>query len=118
MENENIPAIGSLVDYGLDSWGKDPGKYVVIGWCKIATKHKDMTWIDEILFEGAAPRNNHKMEYCAKNEATHVILRGIAGTIAPITDCVVTGMVNWPKDYLEHLANLASQRANKHELLF
>ena len=102
------PLPGTLVEYGMDSFGKNPAKWRVKSWLRVARPlPAEATWIDEILHEAAAEvdtktsAGKQRMEFCPQEEATHVSLTGICGAIAPIEKCKVLGMVDWSPEMLE-----------------
>jgi hypothetical protein len=95
------PAVGALVDYGVDSWGRIPGKYRVKGWLRLATPPKSPLdggdLISYLLWDESVKQ---QMQWCLREDATHVALTGIGGTIAPIEAVIVTGMVAWSEEVL------------------
>ncbi|EML3975603.1 hypothetical protein ACUM5W_005878 [Pseudomonas aeruginosa] len=82
------PEVGALVNYGTDSFGKEPGRYRVTGYmCRVESKpHFGDDFLGEILFDSCRDFQGSKMRYCLREQATHVTLTGIAGAIAPIGD--------------------------------
>ncbi|MEL3888438.1 hypothetical protein, partial [Pseudomonas aeruginosa] len=72
----------------------------------------------EILFDSCRDFQGSKMRYCLREQATHVTLTGIAGAIAPIEECTVTGMVPWPDELLEEAREKARRKGERGEMLF
>jgi hypothetical protein len=120
------PDVGTLVEYGLDGFGKEPARYRVEAWMRAAptpefTPHD---FIAKILFEscrefddksGGRPK---RMQFCLREEATHVSLAGICGAIAPVEQCEVVGNVSWPDGLLDDSRQRAVQLGLAHEMLF
>jgi hypothetical protein len=114
------PEVGSLVDYGLDSWRKEPGKYRVEGYmCPAEPLEGDdivSRIMREILEEEASERRQKglpparkPMRWCHRHEATHVSLYGISGTLAPIGEVKVTGHLrgSWTDEMVADLQRQA-----------
>lgn len=114
------PEVGALVNYGTDSFGKEPGRYRVTGYmCRVESKpHFGDDFLGEILFDSCRDFQGSKMRYCLREQATHVTLTGIAGAIAPIEECTVTGMVPWPGELLEEAREKARRKGERGEMLF
>lgn len=96
------PDVGTIVEYGMDSFGKAPARYRVSSWMRVAEtpKFKEHEWLDEILFEGCRDFGEGRMVWCTREEATHVSLTGICGALARIEDCKVVGRVPWPEEQI------------------
>ena len=114
------PEVGALVNYGTDSFGKEPGRYRVTGYmCRVESKpHFGDDFLGEILFDSCRDFQGGKMRYCIREQATHVSLTGIAGAIAPIDECTVTGMVQWPDGLLKEAREKARRKGERGEMLF
>lgn len=120
------PDVGALVEYGLDSFGKEPARYRVKSWMRVAPAPQiaEDDWLGEILFEACQQvetktgAGKQRMQWCLREEATHVSLTGICGAIAPIEACKVTGMVPWPKAQLDEARNSANRLGASHKMLF
>lgn len=106
------PAIGALFTY-------DGAGFRVTGYLKeyvappIDTSTVTGRLIAEILAEEAAMRGNRpapkRWRWCSREESTHVTGSGVCGCIAPITEIIVTGMVDWSAEELaqaEHEAKM------------
>jgi hypothetical protein len=124
MKNK-VPDIGSIVIYGLDSFGEKPQTWRVDSWMRIApvpkfsnppTNVNDM--IDQVLFEGCQKIKGHRMQWCLQHEATHLGLSGVCGRIAPIEECEVIGIVEWSKKDIEEAKQSAIRLGEVHEMLF
>lgn len=120
MDRLITPEIGALVEYGLDGFGKGPGRYRVSGWMRVAPTpvFAEDDIFGEILLEGCQEIRGHRMQWCLQEEATHVSLKGICGVIAPIEEVRVIGMVDCPPEFLEGERARAVQRGLKHKMLF
>ncbi|MFK1354891.1 hypothetical protein ACIUYZ_01065 [Pseudomonas aeruginosa] len=119
--SENLaPDVGALVNYGTDSFGKEPGRYRVTGYmCRVESKPDfGNDFLGEILFDSCRDFQGGKMRYCLREQATHVSLTGIAGAIAPIDECTVTGMVQWPDGLLKEAREKARRKGERGEMLF
>lgn len=117
--------IGTIVEYGLDSFGEKPATYRVSSWLRIAQRPKFNETpeninelIDEVLFDSCQKINGNRMQWCLQHEATHVGLTGIAGRIAPIEECKIIGIVDWPKEHIEDERKHAIALGERHEMLF
>ncbi|HDS1678891.1 TPA: hypothetical protein QEM39_000359 [Pseudomonas putida] len=121
IPSENLaPDVGALVNYGTDSFGKEPGRYRVTGYmCRVESKPDfGNDFLGEILFDSCRDFQGGKMRYCIREQATHVSLTGIAGAIAPIDECTVTGMVQWPDGLLKEAREKARRKGERGEMLF
>lgn len=114
------PEVGALVNYGTDSFGKEPGRYRVTGYmCRVESKPDfGDDFLGEILFDSCRDFQGGKMRYCLREQATHVTLTGIAGAIAPIEECTVTGMVPWPDELLKEAREKARRKGERGGMLF
>lgn len=126
QEQAAVPDVGSLVEYGMNSFNTGPEKYRVTAWMRVAPTpvfHPD-DFIGQILFEAcqeirdARDGGKKRMQFCLQEEATHLSLAGIAGAIAPIELCKVTGMVDWPADQIEKGRKKARRLGEAHEMIF
>lgn len=125
-ESSIAPDIGAIVEYGLDSFGKEPRRYRVSAWIREAPvpEFKEEDWLEQILFEacqGLKDRSDGKlkrMQFCLRHEATHLSLSGIAGAIAPISLCKVIGKVAWEEALLEDARRSANRKGENHEMIF
>lgn len=101
------PDIGALVEYGLDSFGKEPGRFRVSAWMRWVLPSAPSVPTDPVaasafrLISEILPERKPRWEFCLQHEATHLALSGIAGAIAPIEAVKVTGMVSWSKEHLD-----------------
>lgn len=120
------PDVGSLVEYGMNSFRTEPGRYRVKAWIRVAPTpelHPD-DFIGEILFEAcqelrdARDGQKKRMQFCLREEATHLALTGICGAIAPIEMCKVTGMVTWSKAMLDDSRASALRIGTAHQMIF
>jgi hypothetical protein len=120
------PVVGALVEYGKDSFGKGPGHYRVDGWLRAAPtpKFEPHDFIGKILFESCREFGENRdgtkvrMQWCLREEATHLSLSGICGAMARIEDCKVTGMVDWTPKMLEEARESARLLGSSHEMIF
>ncbi len=120
------PDVGSLVEYGMNELTWSPRKYRVTAWIRVApppTFEPDDIFGD-ILFDACQEltdkRDGQKkrMQFCTRAEATHLSLTGVAGAIAPIEMCKVTGMVDWEPSFLEQNRESARKRGDAHTMIF
>jgi hypothetical protein len=120
------PDVGALVEYGKDSFGKEPAHYRVDGWLRAAPtpKFEPHDFIGKILFESCREFGEKhdgtkvRMQFCLREEATHLSLAGICGAIAPIELCKVTGMVDWAPKMLAEERESARRLGATHEMIF
>lgn len=120
------PDVGALVEYGRNGFNTGPGQYRVTAWMRVAPepKFEPDDFIGKILFEGcqelrdARDGKKKRMQFCLREEATHLSLVGIGGTIAPVELCTVTGMVDWRPKHLEEARESARRLGSSHRMLF
>jgi hypothetical protein len=115
------PDVGAIVEYGLDSFGRKPQTWRVKGWMCTAERPKfaEDDWIGEILFDSCREfKGNKRLRWCLREEAEYVTLTSICGAVAPIGECKVIGMVNWPKDQIDKDRDRAIRLGMSRELLF
>jgi hypothetical protein len=120
------PDVGTLVEYGKDGFGKEPGRYRVNAWLRAAPTPKldPHDFIGKILFESCQEltdkRDGQKkrMQFCTREEASHLSLTGVGGAIAPIEMCKVTGMVDWDPKLLAQERESARRLGASHEMIF
>lgn len=100
------PDIGSLVIYGKNETAYPwHNQFRVDGWLKKVTIE-----IPEWLrLEGEEP-TKVKLQWCTREEATHLGLHGIGGAIAPIEECEVTGIVDWPASIIGQYRDSAIEK--------
>lgn len=116
--------VGDIVQYGLDSFNRGPQTWRVSGWMRIAPPRvptdSQMDWLDEILYDACQKIKGHRMQDCLPEEATHLSLSGIAGTIAPVEECVVVGSVEgvWSDELLSQERERAMKYGREHRMLF
>lgn len=126
QDQANAPDVGSLVEYGMNSFNTGPAHYRVTGWMRVAPPPvlRPDDFIGKILFDACQEipdaRDGHKkrMQFCLQEEATHLSLTGICGAIAPIEKCKVTGMVDWPADQIKKCRVRAEHLGSTHEMVF
>lgn len=117
--------IGDIVEYGLDSFGRKPETYRVSAWLRIAPPFKPSgrepnDTFDKILYEACQKIRGHRMQYCTQEEATHLSLVGVCGTIAPVNECKVVGSVKgvWSQEAIDSATQHAIELGEKHEMIF
>ncbi len=121
-----VPDVGALVEYGMNSFGTGPSKYRVTAWIRPAPPPvlAPDDFIGQILFEACQEIADKKdgvkrrMQFCLREEATHLSLTGIAGAIAPVEMCKVTGVVDWPADQIASSREKAMRLGARHEMIF
>lgn len=121
-DNMEAPDIGTIVEYGVDSFGKT-ATWRVKSWMRPAPPRKKASdnfddFLDEIMYDACQRIKGHRWQWCLQHEATHVSLSGVCGAIAPISECKVIGMVDWPDDILESERQHAIDLGTRHEMLF
>jgi hypothetical protein len=102
-----IPNVGDLVEYGPSGWsltGRDHATYRVSGWMRRAP-------------EGGEPVMGKKMQWCVRQEATHLSLSGITCVVAPVGECKVVGLVDWPAEILDQEQKRADRNGAMHTLV-
>lgn len=120
------PDVGTLVEYGLDGFKREPARYRVDGWMRAAPtpQFPPHAFLEKILFEAsqeltdAADGKKKRMQFCLREEATHLALAGVCGAIAPVVQCKVVGTVEWPENQLNDARQHAAQLGATHEMLF
>ena len=109
-----VPNIGDLVEYGPSAWdltGRGHTTYRVSGWMREAPLNVPGR-------EGGTTIKGKKMQWCVRQEATHLSLAGIAGAVAPVGECKVVGQVDWPADILDQEEKRADRNGAMHTLVF
>lgn len=123
---ELAPDVGALVEYGESGFNTGPGEYLVTAWMRLAPTPAlaPDDFVGQMLHEACQeirdPRDGtkHRMQFCLREEATHLALSGVAGAIAPISMCKVTGMVGWSPAELREARTRAACLGASHEMLF
>lgn len=108
------PEICDIVEYGLNSFKTSAQTWRVKGYmkkkpiskqCFFKTSSEYITY--EIINEinqnektNKSSLNKDNMIFCSKEEATHLILTSICGTIAPINKCKIIGKVDWDENLI------------------
>jgi hypothetical protein len=124
------PDVCDIVEYGLNSFGTKVQTWRVCSWLREAppppppvTDEEKLAdeLIREVIAEEDAKRTTPrapKMQWCTREEATHVSLYSICGTIAPIEECTVIGTVDWSPEQIEQERQRALRLANEHQILW
>ncbi len=120
------PDVGAIVQYGLNGFQTAPATYRVSGWMRVAPEPKfdPDDFIGQILFDTCREfdtkngNGRKRLQFCLREEATHLSLSGIAGAIAPIEACTVIGRVDWPEAHITESRASAIRRGEAHEMLF
>lgn len=123
LKGRPVPPVGSLVLYGLDGFGTQQASWRVSSWlCPFRRPEPSGQFMHDrfadILWESCQKIDGQRMQWCLPNEATHVSLTGICGAIAPIGECKVTGMVNWPEKHITEEHESAMRRGAAHQAIF
>ena len=124
MSNSRMvaPDVGALVEYGLDSFGREPGKYRVESWlCRADAPHKPAKELLGLLKTGEATSYRAQgWRWCLRKDATHLYLYGVAGTVAPIEKVKVTGHVSesWSTKLVEEHRQTAIRLGQWGDVLF
>jgi hypothetical protein len=120
------PDVGAIVEYGVSSMGNGPKTWRVCSWLRAApepTLAPD-DFIGQILFETCREFDTKngsvkkRMQWCLREEATHVSLTGTCGCIAPVEKCKVVGRVDWPEQQIDDDRSYAVRLGTMHEMLF
>ncbi len=106
------PQIGDRIYYGLDSFGKNKASWRVESFlkrveCEFDPQIKPKDIVDEIIHDiialelineklsreeqGLPCSRRFRYQWCKRDEATHVNLRGVCGCIAPIDEVEIIG---------------------------
>lgn len=119
------PDAGAIVEHGLDSFGKKPQTWRVNSWmCRAerpaAPDGSFDNVMERLLWEASQPvgKDKVRMRWCSREEATHVGLSGVCGTIAPIGEVKVIGMVAWDEATLARHRREAIRRGELRKVLF
>lgn len=125
------PDVCDIVEYGLDSFGKQPATYRVDAWLKPYVEPFRVTGHDMLLtgaFRTELDRSQRmealmysvigslkakatqrtRLVWCCRDEATHVALSGVGGAVAPIVECKVVSRVNWPAEVIQETVDYAN----------
>lgn len=117
----NIPDVCSIVHYGVNSFGTEPATYRVSGYMKkaVTPQLRPDDWIGKILFESCRKfRDDSRLQDCVQEEAEYLCLTGICGAIAPVSECTVIRMVDWPAEHIKQEQEYARLRGIRGEVLF
>lgn len=110
-----------IVEYGLDSWGKEPQTWRVTHHLKrIEDTLDDWNPTDfmekitrdiglrfrekeraERKAKGLSCTRRYRLVYCKPEEATHVELVCICGALAPISECKKVRVVDWSEKLIQ-----------------
>lgn len=99
-----VPDVGTIVEYGMDSFGKKPATYRVSAWLKEATPPPPSKYdfLNHLLYstQQKVGPDEKRLEFCTREQAEYLSLSGIAGAIARVGDVKVVGRVNWSEEML------------------
>jgi hypothetical protein len=115
MREDPAPEIGATFTYR----GR---RYRVTGWLKpmppkvepaAHERHFLRDLIDDLLYDAQQEvgPDRCKVVFCTREEAVYVSGAGVAGCLARISDIQVTGMVDWPPEYLAEARAYAERLA-------
>lgn len=103
-----VPAIGSIVTVDClkgDAFYRDhDGKLTrwrVNGYlCETVKPTNPDDWIGKLLYQTQQKigRDQKRLSWCAREQATHVSLVGVCGATVKASDCKVVGRVAWTED--------------------
>jgi hypothetical protein len=121
-----IPDVGDLVIHGLDSFGREPQRWRVDSWLCAAEPIKPIELgkssmsdvLTSILHESCQEIDGVRMRWCLPEEATHVSLVAVCGTIAPIGECQIVGRVDWKEDFLAQHRESAMRLGREKKMVF
>lgn len=114
------PDVCECVEYGLDSFGREPETWRVTGWMRAAQRPDfgDGDELSEILFDACHEHvDGKRMQYCLREEAEYLVLYGICGAIAPVEQCRVIGVVDWSDADIKRARDGAIRRGQAREML-
>ncbi len=120
------PEIGTIVNYGINEIMKEPRRYRVTAWIREAPPptFDPEDALDQILYESsrefrdAVDGVKKRMQFCLREEATHLSLTGVGGAIAPIALCTVIGKVEWPQNLLDDALASALRLGQSHQIIY
>jgi hypothetical protein len=106
------PDVGTIVEYNgasyrVDAWMRVKKPVPTVEQIFETRVPSLNEVIDSILYETAYHRNGDRFEWCTRENATHLSLSGIAGALAKIEDCKITGRVNWTEEMIDELRQQA-----------
>jgi hypothetical protein len=102
-----VPDVGTIVEYGLDSFGKKPATYRVDSWLKEAPvpppSDEFSSMMSHILYSSAQKHgaDQKRLMWCTREEAEYLSLSGIAGAIARVDAVKVIGRVSWSEEMID-----------------
>lgn len=119
-ESIMAPDVGAIVHYGKDGMGNGPGVYRVNSWLRRVLVDPPFTdelddVFAEMLFQSCRLFDGYRLQFCHRDEATHVSMSGVCGAIAPIEKCVVVGTVEWSKAMIDEARAKAVKMGDKRE---
>lgn len=120
------PDVGTIVTYGRNELTKEPRRYRVTAWIREAPPPvvEPGDFIGELLYESsrefrdAADGKHKRMQFCLREEATHLSLTGVGGAIAPIELCSIIGKVEWPQNLLDDALFSANRLGSTHQMIY
>jgi hypothetical protein len=130
MQNEAVASlasdVGTLVEYGLTSFRTAPARYRVSGWIRISPEpdHDEADFLHGLLrdivreFDTKDGAGKKRMEFCLREEATHLSLSGIAGAIAPVEKCKAVGRVGRRDEDIEEARASAVRLGGLHKKIY
>jgi hypothetical protein len=115
------PDAGTIFEYGLGGSGKHPGTFRVSAWVRERpwrASAYDMAMSGAMMDEAGGsrevlasqlvheimadePPRRRRLEFCLREQATHVSGSGVCGCIAPLSAIRVVGMVEWPQGVID-----------------
>lgn len=129
--SEQPPDVGDIVEYGTTAYDGGPRRYRVTAWLRPVVPTATLTGYD-LLMAGAMlqdldpdqiceavlhdllstedPRGI-PLEWCLRDQATHVSLTGVGSTVAPVEKCRVTGRFEGPARHLADMVESAQRLA-------
>lgn len=113
------PEVGAIVEYGVDQISQKPRRYRVKSYLCRVLERPDFgdDVIAEILFDSCREFDGSRMRWCLREEATHLSMTGICGSIARVEDCVVVGMVAWTEKLLDEARASAERLGHEKRML-
>lgn len=119
---QSVPDVGDIVKYSQDT----QREYRVVAWVRTVSSAQqseiETDELSKVMFYGCRMFSDGKggmsrMQRCLREEATHLMLASIGGTIAPVEQCEVIGTVNWGQHQLDKARSTAIRHGQSHMMI-
>lgn len=124
----SVPDVNSIVEYGENYlYPGQMRKWRVTSWVREVppAPAPEPGSIEALIFEieqeelaASGKPAKVRMQYCLREEATHLSLTGVCGAIARIEECKVVGIVPWEEAQKARAVENAQRRGAAHTTIY